>query len=130
MHYTGMAAVHAQAADPGLVVSTADTASASGFLLPLILGLSSLGFIFSAVIALSPTAAEIVEEDALMRRIGQSQMARARLRSSEARPGGQAGPRDGLPGERHRRRTAASRGRKSRAACSVRAVPASPGTSR
>src|SRR5207237_4287087 len=55
MHYTGMAAVHAQA-DPGLAVSTAGTASASGFLLPLILGLSSLGFIFSAVIALSPTA--------------------------------------------------------------------------
>jgi NO-binding membrane sensor protein with MHYT domain len=73
MHYTGMAAVHAQAAAPGLVVSTADTASASGFLLPLILGLSSLGFIFSAVIALSPTAAEIVEEGELMRRIGQSQ---------------------------------------------------------
>jgi len=74
MHYTGMAAVHAQATDPGVLVSTADTASASGFLLPLILGLSSLGFIFSAVIALSPTAAEIVEEDALMRRIVQSQM--------------------------------------------------------
>jgi NO-binding membrane sensor protein with MHYT domain len=74
MHYTGMAAVHAQAAAPGLVVGTAGTASASGFLLPLILGLSSLGFIFSAVIALSPTAAEIVEEDALMRRIGQSHM--------------------------------------------------------
>ena len=74
MHYTGMAAVHAQATGPGLVVSTADTASASGFLLPLILGLSSIGFIFSAVIALSPTAAEIVEEDALMRRIGQSQI--------------------------------------------------------
>jgi NO-binding membrane sensor protein with MHYT domain len=73
MHYTGMAAVHAQAADPALVVNTANTASASAFLLPLILGLSSLGFIFSAVIALSPTAAEIVEEDALMRRIGQSQ---------------------------------------------------------
>src|SRR5689334_21887606 len=74
MHYTGMAAVHAQATYPGLVVSTADTASASSFLLPLILGLSSLGFIFSAVVALSPTADEIVEEDALMRRIGQSQM--------------------------------------------------------
>jgi len=73
MHYTGMAAVHAQATNPGVLVSTADTASASSFLLPLILGLSSLGFIFSAVIALSPTAAEIVEEDALMRRIGQSQ---------------------------------------------------------
>ena len=75
MHYTGMAAVHAQAA-PGLVVSTAGTASASGFLLPLILGLSSLGFIFSAVIALSPTAAEIVEEGELMRRIGMGQATR------------------------------------------------------
>jgi hypothetical protein len=75
MHYTGMAAVGAQAA-PGLVVSTAATASATAFLLPLILGLSSVGFIFSAIIALSPTAAEIVEEDELMRRIRQSQAAR------------------------------------------------------
>ena len=84
MHYTGMAAVHARAAVPGLVASTADTASASGFLLPLILGLSSLGFIFSAVIALSPTAAEIVEEDALMRRIGQSQMEASQATRHEA----------------------------------------------
>ena len=75
MHYTGMAAVQAQAA-PGLVVSTAGTASATAFLLPLILGLSSVGFIFSAVIALSPTAAEIVEEGELMKRIGQSQATR------------------------------------------------------
>jgi NO-binding membrane sensor protein with MHYT domain len=75
MHYTGMAAVQAQAA-PGLVVSTADTAGATAFLLPLILGLSAVGFIFSAVIALSPTAAEIVEEGELMKRIGQSQTAR------------------------------------------------------
>jgi NO-binding membrane sensor protein with MHYT domain len=76
MHYTGMAAVQAHAA-PGLVVNTADTASATGFLLPLILGLSGVGFIFSAIIALSPTAAEIVEEGELMRRIGQSQAAQA-----------------------------------------------------
>jgi len=75
MHYTGMAAVQAQAA-PGLVVNTADTAGATAFLLPLILGLSGVGFIFSAIIALSPTAAEIVEEDELMKRIGQSQAAR------------------------------------------------------
>src|SRR6201987_2470860 len=80
MHYTGMAAVHAQAS-PGLVVSTANTASATAFLLPLILGLSGVGFIFSALIALSPTAAEIVEEGELMKRIGQSQAIR-----SEARP--------------------------------------------
>jgi NO-binding membrane sensor protein with MHYT domain len=76
MHYTGMAAVQAHAA-PGLVVNTADTASATAFLLPLILGLSGVGFIFSAIIALSPTAAEIVEEGELMRRIGQSQAAQA-----------------------------------------------------
>jgi len=74
MHYTGMAAVQAKAA-PGLVVSTADTAGATAFLLPLILGLSAVGFIFSAIIALSPTAAEIVEEGELMKRIGQSQAA-------------------------------------------------------
>jgi len=85
MHYTGMAALHVQAA-PGAVVNTADAASASAFLLPLILGLSSIGFIFSAVIALSPTAAEIVEEDALMRRIGQSQAARYEPPRMSARP--------------------------------------------
>ncbi|MGH3173440.1 MAG: MHYT domain-containing protein, partial [Streptosporangiaceae bacterium] len=77
MHYTGMAAVQAHAAAPGLVVSTADTAGATAFLLPLILGLSGIGFIFSAIIALSPTAAEIVEEGELMKRIGQSQAAQA-----------------------------------------------------
>jgi hypothetical protein len=83
MHYTGMAAVQAQAA-PGLVVSTADTASATGFLLPLILGLSAVGFIFSAAIALSPTAAEIMEEGELMKRIGQSQAAQSQ--AAQARP--------------------------------------------
>ena len=83
MHYTGMAAVQAHAA-PGLVVSTADTAGATAFLLPLILGLSSVGFIFSAVIALSPTAAEIVEEGELMKRIGQSQAAQTQAAQSQA----------------------------------------------
>jgi hypothetical protein len=93
MHYTGMAAVHAQAA-PGLVVSTAATASASGFLLPLIIGLGSLGFIFSAVIALSPTAAEIVEENALMQRIGQSQAAwlESQSQPGQGRPASAARP--------------------------------------
>jgi NO-binding membrane sensor protein with MHYT domain len=91
MHYTGMAAVRAQAA-PGLVVSTADTASATGFLLPLILGLSAVGFIFSAAIALSPTAAEIVEEGELMRRIEQSQAARYEPQAPSAQPTRQAWP--------------------------------------
>jgi hypothetical protein len=83
MHYTGMAAVQAHAA-PGLVVSTANTASATAFLLPLILGLSGVGFIFSALIALSPTAAEIVEEGELMKRIGQSQAAQGQAVQSQA----------------------------------------------
>jgi hypothetical protein len=75
MHYTGMIALQVHAA-PGLAVSTSATANAAAFLLPLILGLSSIGFIFSALIALSPTAAEIFEEDELMKRIAQSQAGR------------------------------------------------------
>jgi NO-binding membrane sensor protein with MHYT domain len=86
MHYTGMAAVQAQAA-PGLVVNTADTAGATAFLLPLILGLSGVGFIFSAIIALSPTAAEIVEESELMKRIGQSQAAQSQAAQGHAAQG-------------------------------------------
>jgi NO-binding membrane sensor protein with MHYT domain len=68
MHYTGMAALRVYPA-PGVTVDTAATASALAFLLPLILGLSMVGFIFSTVIALSPTAAEIFEEGQLMARI-------------------------------------------------------------
>ena len=112
MHYTGMAALLVQAV-PGLTVSTAATASAGAFLLPLILGLCSIGFIFSAVIAVSPTAAEIFEEGELMRRIGQSQAAQSQAaqsqatryepqvwqprRSGQAKPG-QAQPRRDEPG--------------------------------
>ncbi len=82
MHYTGMAALRVQAA-PGLAVNTSATASAGAFLLPLILGLCSIGFIFSAVIAVSPTAAEIFEEDELMKRIGQSQTAQSQTAQSQ-----------------------------------------------
>jgi len=71
MHYTGMAALRVYPA-PGLDVSTSATASALAFLLPLILGLSMIGFIFSTVIALSPTAAEILEEGELMARIART----------------------------------------------------------
>jgi len=71
MHYTGMAALSVHAA-PGLAVSYAESASAEGFLLPLILGLSCIGFIFSTVVSLSPTAAEMVAEAELMQRIGQA----------------------------------------------------------
>jgi NO-binding membrane sensor protein with MHYT domain len=71
MHYTGMAALRVYPA-PGVAVSTSATARALAFLLPLILGPSMVGFIFSTVIALSPTAAEILEEGALMARIAQT----------------------------------------------------------
>jgi NO-binding membrane sensor protein with MHYT domain len=71
MHYTGMAALRVYPA-PGVTVNTSGTASALAFLLPLILGLSMAGFIFSTVIALSPTAAEILEENELMARIAQT----------------------------------------------------------
>jgi NO-binding membrane sensor protein with MHYT domain len=71
MHYTGMAALRVYPA-PGVTVNTTATASALAFLLPLILGLSAVGFIFSTVIALSPTAADIIEERELMVRIGRA----------------------------------------------------------
>jgi NO-binding membrane sensor protein with MHYT domain len=71
MHYTGMAALRVYPA-PGVTVSTSASASAIAFLLPLILGLSMVGFIFSTVIALSPTAAEILEEGELMARIART----------------------------------------------------------
>ena len=70
-------------------MNTSATASATAFLLPLILGLSSIGFIFSAFVALSPTAAEIFEEDELMKRISQSQAARYEPVARQAPPGPQ-----------------------------------------
>jgi NO-binding membrane sensor protein with MHYT domain len=68
MHYTGMAALRVHAA-AGLAVAASATASAAAFLLPLIIGISCIGFIFSAVIALSPTAAEMLAEADLMARL-------------------------------------------------------------
>ena len=84
MHYTGMAALQVNLA-PGATVNTSASASASAFLLPLILSLCSIGFIFSAVIALSPTASEILAEDELMKRIGQTAQAQ-QYRPYEAEP--------------------------------------------
>jgi NO-binding membrane sensor protein with MHYT domain len=69
MHYTGMAALRVHAT-PGLAVTAPASASAEAFLLPLILGICCTGFIFSAVIALSPTAAEMHAEAFLMARLG------------------------------------------------------------
>ena len=73
MHYTGMAALHVHVAPgaPGAGVSTFWTAGAAAFLVPLIIGICAVGFILSAVIALSPTAAEMFEEARLQQQIDQ-----------------------------------------------------------
>jgi NO-binding membrane sensor protein with MHYT domain len=77
MHYTGMAAMHvygtaAATGIPGMP-GMQGGASASAFLLPLILGISILTFVLTAVISLSPTEAEIREEADLMARIASNQ---------------------------------------------------------
>jgi NO-binding membrane sensor protein with MHYT domain len=72
MHYTGMAALSVRTAAAGLAVSDAWAASALGLLLPLILGLSCLGFVFATLLSVSPTAAEMVAEAELMARIGRA----------------------------------------------------------
>jgi NO-binding membrane sensor protein with MHYT domain len=91
MHYTGMAALRVYPA-PGLTVNTSATASALAFLLPLILGLSMIGFIFSTVIALSPTAAEILEDGELMARLAQT--SRHEPQAGLGRPAVRAAPAD------------------------------------
>jgi NO-binding membrane sensor protein with MHYT domain len=68
MHYTGMAAMHltpATASMPGMLSG----ATATGVLLPLIIGISILAFGLAAVIGLSPSDEEIRAEDALMRQL-------------------------------------------------------------
>lgn len=71
MHYTGMAAMHVTAAPLG-VAMVMNGASAAGFLLPLILGISILAFIVTALIALSPDDEEIRADAALLERLGQA----------------------------------------------------------
>ena len=75
MHYTGMAAMHVYAAATvatGGMPGMSGGASAVSFLLPLILGISILTFVLTAVISLSPTAAEIREDAELMARIARN----------------------------------------------------------
>jgi NO-binding membrane sensor protein with MHYT domain len=86
MHYTGMAAmtVRAAAAGPGMLMGGA---TAEGFLLPLIIGISVLSFALTATIALSPSEAEIRNEADLMERIAAARSARS-LVSPRARDQG------------------------------------------
>jgi NO-binding membrane sensor protein with MHYT domain len=76
MHYTGMAAmsVHAAAAGEGMLMGGA---TAEGFLLPLIIGITVLSFALTATIALSPSATEIEHETEVMERINRARAARA-----------------------------------------------------
>jgi NO-binding membrane sensor protein with MHYT domain len=67
MHYTGMAAMRVYAASGNSMGMGG--ASASSFLLPLIIGVSVLTFVLTATIALSPTDEEISADAELMRRI-------------------------------------------------------------
>jgi NO-binding membrane sensor protein with MHYT domain len=99
MHYTGMAALTVRAT-PGLAVSDAWAASAEGLLLPLILGLSCAAFVFSTVLSLSPTAAEMVEEAELMARLGRGPQQQPYQRAaSQAWPdGGNERDGQGQPG--------------------------------
>lgn len=71
MHYTGMASMHMSAAAPGggMAAMGGGGATAGEFLLPLILGISTLAFLVTAVITLSPSEAEIREDAALMSRL-------------------------------------------------------------
>ncbi len=69
MHYTGMAAMRVYASKPSMDMLTG--ATAGGFLLPLIFGLTILTFILTAIIVLSPTEQEMHEDAALMERLNQ-----------------------------------------------------------
>jgi NO-binding membrane sensor protein with MHYT domain len=71
MHYTGMAAMRVYSAAPGAGMAM-NGASAEGFLLPLIVGISVLAFVLTATLALSPTDEEIRADTELMTRIGEA----------------------------------------------------------
>lgn len=93
MHYTGMAALRVQAA-PGdgmaaMGGAMGGGASGTAFLLPLILGITVLAFLLTAIVTLAPTEAEMREDAALMERI-------ARMSQEPERPLAPARRRSGL----------------------------------
>jgi len=69
MHYTGMAALHVYHAPGGGMLDMGAGASATSFLLPLILGISIVTFLVTAIVTMAPTAEEMREDAALMERI-------------------------------------------------------------
>ena len=69
MHYTGMAALTVQSAPGAGMASMGSGATGLAFLLPLILGITAVAFVLTAIITLAPTEAELREDAALMERI-------------------------------------------------------------
>jgi Bacterial signalling protein N terminal repeat len=71
MHYTGMAALTVQPAVGGGMSAMGTGASATAFLLPLILGISIVAFLVTAIVTMAPTEEEMREDAALMERIAE-----------------------------------------------------------
>jgi NO-binding membrane sensor protein with MHYT domain len=96
MHYTAMAAVRVfPASGPaGLIVGGAGGATASGFLLPVILSLSVVAFLVCAAIALSPTEDAMRYDAALLDRIRARSATPFDTRTAVLRPSRNA---DGVP---------------------------------
>jgi len=69
MHYTGMAALRVQPAVGGGMAAMG--AGATAFLLPLILGISIVAFLVTAIVTMAPTEEEMREDAALMERIAE-----------------------------------------------------------
>jgi NO-binding membrane sensor protein with MHYT domain len=96
MHYTAMAAVHMSPASgpAGLIVGGAGGATASSFLLPVILSLSVVAFLICAAIALSPTEDAMRYDAALLDRIRTRSATPLDARTAVLRPSRNA---DGVP---------------------------------
>ena len=71
MHYTGMAALSVRSAVGGGMAAMGTGASATAFLLPLILGISIVAFLVTAIVTMAPTEEEMREDAALMERIAE-----------------------------------------------------------
>jgi len=96
MHYTAMAAVHISPASgpAGLIVGGLGGATASSFLLPVILSLSVVAFLVCAAIALSPTEDAMRYDAALLDRIRARSATPLDTRTAVLRPSRNA---DGVP---------------------------------
>jgi NO-binding membrane sensor protein with MHYT domain len=95
-HYTAMAAVHVSPASgpAGLTVGGPGGATASSFLLPVILSLSVMAFLVCAAIALSPTEDAMRYDAALLDRIRARSATPLDTRAAVLRPSRNA---DGVP---------------------------------